>query len=36
MVACAMGPRKKPGIVAAIRGGLANGLITDDLTAGAL
>jgi DNA-binding transcriptional regulator LsrR (DeoR family) len=31
-----MGERKRPGISAAIRGGLVNGLITDELTALAL
>lgn len=36
VIAAAMGARKRPGIAAAIRGGLVNGLITDELTALAL
>ncbi|MFT4794057.1 MAG: DNA-binding transcriptional regulator LsrR (DeoR family) [Paracoccaceae bacterium] len=36
VIAAAMGKRKRPGIAAAIRGGLVNGLITDELTALAL
>ncbi|MGG7565397.1 sugar-binding transcriptional regulator [Rhodovulum sp. DZ06] len=36
VVACAMGPRKLPGVSAAIRGGLVNGLITNETTAEAL
>ncbi len=36
VVAAAMGPRKLPGIAAAIRGGLVNGLITDEKTAESL
>jgi DNA-binding transcriptional regulator LsrR (DeoR family) len=36
VIAAAMGPRKQPGIAAAARGGLVNGLITNELTAAAL
>jgi DNA-binding transcriptional regulator LsrR (DeoR family) len=36
IIAAAMGPRKLPGIAAAIRGGLVGGLITDEATAEAL
>jgi DNA-binding transcriptional regulator LsrR (DeoR family) len=36
VIAAAMGPRKQPGIAAAARGGLVNGLITNELTATAL
>jgi DNA-binding transcriptional regulator LsrR (DeoR family) len=36
VIAAAKGERKLPGIAAAIRGGLINGLITDDATATAL
>jgi DNA-binding transcriptional regulator LsrR (DeoR family) len=36
VIAAAMGHKKLPGIRAAIKGGLINGLITDEATAKAL
>ncbi|MBN9138700.1 MAG: sugar-binding transcriptional regulator, partial [Phyllobacterium sp.] len=36
VIAIAMGAKKLPGIVAAIKGSLINGLITDEQTAEAL
>jgi DNA-binding transcriptional regulator LsrR (DeoR family) len=36
VIALAKGARKRPAVAAALRGGLVNGLITDETTAEAL